>query len=140
LATARGAIGCIHPAASLELHAAVDEHRGGLEIADDLARGVDLDGVLGADVPVHDAPAHDDRGHVDLGAHLGSLPDDERVVALDLALEHSVDPNAPLELQLPFELGAAPQEGRDLGGRELLIHGGGLPGRGVGRQLAASGG
>jgi hypothetical protein len=96
-----------------------------VEVSHDLARRVDLDGGLRADVAVDQAAPDDDRGHVDLGVHLRPFADDEGVVAPDLALEHSVDTNAPLEVELPFELRSSTEEGRDLGGGQLLVHAGG---------------
>jgi hypothetical protein len=104
-----------------------------VKVADHLAGRMDLDRVLRPDVSVDDSSADDDRRHLDLGVHLGPVPDDERIVALDLALEDAVDTNAPLEMELPLELSAASEQGRDLGGRELLFHAVG-PTRPWGRQ------
>src|SRR5690606_945897 len=103
----------LHLARALELDASLDEERRGADVADQLARGVDLEGLARADVPVHRAPADDDRRDVDLGVDLGAVADDERVVALDLAFEDAVDAHAAFEIELPLEPGAATEECRD---------------------------
>ena len=39
------------------------------------------------------------------------------------ALEDAVDAHASFEVELAFELGSAPEQGGDLGGRDLWLHG-----------------
>ena len=119
---------CGNYAPSLELDAAVDEHGRGVDVAVEPAGGVNLDGSLRANIPMDGPTPDDDRRDVNLGVHLGAVADDERVVALDLALEGPVDTYSTLEVQLAFEVRAATQEGGDFGGGERGIHGGPLSG------------
>src|SRR5579872_226627 len=112
----------VHPTRALELDSAIDEDRRRVQVAQDLTGCVHLDRRPRANVSVNRAAAHDDRRDVDLGMNLGPLPDDEGVVAPDLPLENAVDPDAPLEVKLAFELRAAAEEGGDLGSRELRFH------------------
>src|SRR5450432_3462072 len=128
----------VHPAAALEFDAAIDEQGRGVEISDHLARGMDLDRVLRADVPVNDSAPDDDGRDLDLGVDFRAITDDERVFAQDFALEDPVDSYASLEVELPLELSAAPEQGGDLRGRELLFHAWGLPGRGPVGQLSGA--
>ncbi len=93
-----------------------------MEIPDDPARRVELDGGFGADVPVHDPTANDDRSNVNFRMHFGPLADDERVVALNLSAKDAVDADPPLESKLAVEFGAASEEGRNFSGRDLLFH------------------
>ncbi len=93
-----------------------------MQVADDLAGSMHLDGGFGAHVAVHDPAANDDGGDVDFGVNLGALSNDERVVAPDLALEDAIDADTTLEVELAFEFRSAPEESGNLGGRELLIH------------------
>jgi hypothetical protein len=81
-----------------------------------------LNGGLGPNVPVHHTSADDDRGNVNFRVDFGALADDQRVVALDLPTKNAVNANASFELELPVERGAVPEEGRDLGGGDLLFH------------------
>src|SRR4029077_204038 len=53
----------VHAAASLKLDAAVDEKRRRVQVADHLARGIELDRRSRADVSMNDPAPHDDRGH-----------------------------------------------------------------------------
>jgi|HubBroStandDraft_1064217.scaffolds.fasta_scaffold17152_3 hypothetical protein len=93
-----------------------------MKIADHSARRVQLNRRLGANVPVHDAAANDDRGNVNFCVHLGALADDERVVALNLSAKDAVDADPPFESELAVEFGAASEQGRNLGGGDLLFH------------------
>lgn len=81
-----------------------------------------LNGGLGANVPVHYTAANDNRCNVNFRVHFGALADDQGVLALNLATEDAVDTHAPLELELPVEFGTSPEQGRDLGRRDLLFH------------------
>jgi hypothetical protein len=106
----------------LKLHAAIHENRRRVKVPDHTARRVELDGGFGADVPVHDTTANDDRSNVNFRVYLGTLADDEGVVTLDFPAKGSVDANPPFESELPVEFGAAPEQGRNLSGRDLLFH------------------
>jgi len=119
----------------VELDASVDEKGRRVQVADDLARRIHLDRGLGANVPIHDPATHNHGGDVDFGVNFGALADDEGIFTPNLALEDAVDPDAPFEMELALELGAAPQEGGNLGGRQLLLHRPGLSGSGVEGQL-----
>lgn len=118
----RGRLERIHAAASLKLDAPVDEERRRVQVADDFSGGMDLNGGLCTDVAVNHSPPHDDGGHVDLRVDVGSLPDDEGILAANLALEEAVDAHAPLEMELSFEFGPPPEQGGNFRGRELLFH------------------
>src|SRR5262249_60152887 len=89
----------LHVAPPLEDHAAIDLERRGGDVALDLAGGLDLDRLLGADVP-DDGALDDDLADVDLGFDLGAFTHDEHVVGEDLSGELSLDPDRPLEGQL----------------------------------------
>ena len=73
---------------------------------------------------MHHAAADDHRRDVDLGVDLGAVADDERVVALDLTLEHAVHADAAFEVELPFESGSATEECRDFRGGQGVHEGG----------------
>jgi hypothetical protein len=75
---------------------------------------VDLDELARRDVPAERAAAHDQRTDLDVRAHVGALPDHQHAVAEDLADELAVDPDAPLERQLPLEARTAPEQRMDL--------------------------
>src|SRR4051794_32934847 len=69
---------------------------------------------------MHGAAADDHRGDVDLGVHLGAVADDERVVALDFTLEHTVDADPAFEVKLALEAGAAAEKsGNFRGGKGI---------------------
>jgi hypothetical protein len=124
----------IHPAAPLKLDAPIDEDGRRVNVAVELAGGVNLDRGLRADVAMDGAAADDDGGHVDLRVNLGAVADDECIVAVNFAFEGPIDADAPLEVELAFEGGATPEEGGDLGGGERGIHGRHVPGRGAPAQ------
>ncbi len=112
----------VHATGPLKFDASIDENRRRMKVADHSARRVQLDRGLGANVPVDDAAANDDRGNVNFCVHLGALADDESVVALNLSAKDAVDADPPFESELAVEFGAASEQGRNLGGRDLLFH------------------
>jgi hypothetical protein len=95
-----------------------------------------LDGSLGSNVPVDSSAADDNRGHVNFCVHFRTFSDDQGVVTLNLAAKDPIDANAPFELELAVEFGASPEQGCDLGSRDLLFHAAGLPGTGARGQPA----
>jgi hypothetical protein len=110
-----------------------------VQVSHHLPRRVKLNGGFCPDVSPNDASPNDYGGNVDLRVHLGALANDQSVFTPDFSAEDSVDSDAPLEVKLPLEFGAAPEEGGDLGSRELRFHTPrALPGPGPGRQLRAA--
>jgi hypothetical protein len=106
----------------LKFDTAIDEDGRRMKITDHSAGRVELDRGLGANVPLHDAAAHDDGGNVNFCVHLGALADDESVIALNLSAKDAVDADPSFESELPVEFGAASEQGRNLGGGDLLFH------------------
>src|SRR5262249_23490767 len=104
-----------HLAASLEVHAAIDEDGGRVEGARDLGRRVEFDGVARKDVRLDLAARDDARRHVDLARDEGALADDEHVLPADLAAEAPVDADAALEEELALEVRPLAEQRRDLG-------------------------
>lgn len=73
-------------------------------------------GGLGADVPVNGSASHDHRRYVDFGLNFCRVPNDEGVVALNFTLERTVDADAAIEREFPFEVGSGAEEGRNVCG------------------------
>ena len=105
-----------HLARSLERYAAIDENCGRMQGAGDLRRRIELDGVAGANVRLDGASGDDARGDEDFALHLGAFADDQHVLSFDLAEKAAVDSHAPVEVQLPLEVGPATEQCVDFGG------------------------
>ena len=79
--------------------------RGETRVAFTLRARQQLDALAALDAAA-DRAADGDHAAVDLGVHLARLPDDQRVLGDDAALELAVDAEGVAEAQLAVELGS----------------------------------
>src|SRR5262249_30547741 len=92
-------VSAAHRTLPLEDDTLVDDEARGRDVAEELARGTDLESLARRDVARH-ATVHHDGAPRDLRIDLGTLTDDQRILSRDLTLDVTLDPHRSLERDL----------------------------------------
>ncbi len=92
-----------------ESHAPVDEDIGGVQVAGNDGGCVQLDRLVGANVPQVPPASNDDRSRIDFSLYVGCFAQDQNAVRLYFTSKLSVDSQSAFEAEFSAELRSGPE-------------------------------